>query len=77
LPLFGLSAKSYSGINTLKLSIVVPVYNEERHLEPVIETLMKSACPIEREWIFVDDSSRDQSLAILKKLARLQIPSSH
>jgi glycosyltransferase involved in cell wall biosynthesis len=53
----------------LKLSIVVPVYNEERHLEKVIETLMKSACPIEREWIFVDDSSRDGSLEILKRLS--------
>jgi glycosyltransferase involved in cell wall biosynthesis len=53
----------------MKLSIVVPVYNEERQLEPVIETLMKSPCPIEREWIFIDDSSRDGSLAILKKLS--------
>jgi glycosyltransferase involved in cell wall biosynthesis len=53
----------------MKLSIVVPVYNEERHLERVIETLMKSACPIEREWIFVDDSSRDGSLEILKRLS--------
>src|SRR4051812_3013641 len=51
----------------MKLSIVVPVYNEERHLAAVIETLMASACPVEREWIFVDDSSRDQSLSILKK----------
>jgi glycosyltransferase involved in cell wall biosynthesis len=51
----------------VKLSIVVPVYNEERHLEKVIEMLMSSACPVEREWIFVDDSSRDQSLTILKK----------
>jgi glycosyltransferase involved in cell wall biosynthesis len=54
----------------LKLSIVVPVYNEERHLEPVIEMLMKSACPIEREWIFVDDSSRDHSLEVLKRLSQ-------
>lgn len=52
-----------------KLSLVVPVYNEERRLAEVIETLMKSPCPIEREWIFVDDSSKDRSLDILKKLA--------
>lgn len=51
-----------------KLSIVVPVYNEEPHLARVIETLMASPCPIEREWIFVDDKSRDRSLAILKQL---------
>lgn len=52
-----------------KLSIVVPVYNESRHLERVIEKLMKSPCPIEREWIFVDDASTDGSLEVLKKLA--------
>ena len=52
----------------LKLTCVVPVYNEERHLESVIDFLMKSPCPIEREWIFVDDCSRDQSLAVLKTL---------
>lgn len=52
-----------------KLSVIVPVYNEERHLADVIQMLMASPCPIEREWIFVDDKSRDQSLAILKRLA--------
>lgn len=51
------------------LSIVVPVYNEEKHLAAVIKRLMESACPIEREWIFVEDCSSDQSLAILKALA--------
>ncbi len=30
---------------------------------------MSSPCPIEREWIFVDDASRDQSLSILKELS--------
>ncbi len=50
----------------LKLSIVVPVYNEERQLAKVIQLLMTSPCPIEREWIFVDDKSSDSSLSILK-----------
>lgn len=52
-----------------KLSIIVPVYNEERHLSKVIENLLASPCPIEREWIFVDDSSTDQSLSVLKSMA--------
>ena len=50
------------------LSLVVPVYNEERQLESVIRKLMAAPCPIDREWIFVDDCSKDQSLAILKRL---------
>ena len=52
-----------------KLSIIVPVYNEERLLPRVIKTLMASPCPCEREWIFIDDCSKDGSLAILKKLS--------
>lgn len=53
---------------TKKLSVIVPVYNEERQLEHVIHSLMQSPCPIEREWIFVDDRSSDQSLKILQSL---------
>jgi len=52
-----------------KLSVVVPVFNEARCLESVVAQLMASPCPIEREWIFVDDCSTDISLEILKKLA--------
>ena len=54
-----------------KLSIVVPVYNEGHHLKEVIEVLMASPCPIEREWIFVDDSSRDGGFEILTSLAQI------
>jgi glycosyltransferase involved in cell wall biosynthesis len=52
-----------------KISLIVPVYNEERHLAQVIHALMATACPIEREWIFIDDKSKDKSLEILKSLA--------
>lgn len=60
-----------------KVSYIVPVYNEEPHLRQVIEMLMRSPVPIdpvsgkevEREWIFVDDKSRDKSLAILEELS--------
>mgnify|MGYP000346384860 CR=1 FL=1 len=53
-----------------KLSLVIPVYNEERHLAEVIRRLMATPCPIEREWIFVDDKSRDGSLRVLRALQR-------
>jgi len=53
-----------------KLSVLVPIFNEERHLEPVMEALLTSPCPIDREWIVIDDGSSDQSLAILKRLAQ-------
>ncbi|MBU6376350.1 MAG: glycosyltransferase family 2 protein [Bdellovibrionales bacterium] len=50
------------------LSLIVPVYNEARQLEDVIRNLMSTSCPIEREWIFVDDRSTDGSTEILKRL---------
>ena len=51
-----------------KVSVIVPVYNEERHLGEFVDYIMKAPCPIEREWIFVDDFSSDKSLEILKNL---------
>lgn len=54
----------------MKLSLVVPVYNEERQLEDVIRFLMSCQSQIEREWIFVDDCSTDNSRTILKRLQR-------
>jgi glycosyltransferase involved in cell wall biosynthesis len=51
------------------LTVIVPVYNEARHLPEVLERLFTSPCPIEREWIFVDDASTDDSAGILDELA--------
>ncbi len=50
------------------LSIVVPVYNEARHLREVLDVLMNSPCPLEREWLLVDDFSNDGSRDILTEL---------
>jgi glycosyltransferase involved in cell wall biosynthesis len=50
-----------------KLSIIVPIYNEAPHLREVLEYLLATKCPLEREWIFVDDQSSDGSLEILKQ----------
>ena len=54
-----------------RLSIVVPVYNEERTLHTIIDRL-QAACGDIAEFIFVDDGSRDASLSILKARARPQ-----
>jgi glycosyltransferase involved in cell wall biosynthesis len=51
-----------------RLSILVPVYNEEKGLERRIESFMQTPCPIAREWIFIDDSSKDGTLEILERL---------
>lgn len=52
-----------------RLSVIVPVYNEAANLPRVVERLLAAPCPIEREWIFVDDCSTDGSPQILRELA--------
>jgi undecaprenyl-phosphate 4-deoxy-4-formamido-L-arabinose transferase len=54
------------------VSVVIPAYNEEGNLEPLMERLL----PVMRgmgkpfEIIFTDDGSRDRTLAILKGMLR-------
>ena len=54
-----------------RLSIVVPVYNEERTLNTIIDRLTQS-CGSFSEFIFVDDGSKDRSLQILNERKRPQ-----
>jgi glycosyltransferase involved in cell wall biosynthesis len=50
------------------LSVVMPVYNEERTLEEIIRRVQ--AVDIEKEIIAVDDCSRDGSKRVLEELAK-------
>jgi len=51
----------------MKLSIIIPVYNEEKHIEKVVEDVLKTPVKFEKEIIIVDDGSRDKTRQILKK----------
>ena len=50
----------------MKLSVLVPVYNEERTLEEVVRRVCDFQIP--KEIILVDDGSEDQSRKILTRL---------
>jgi glycosyltransferase involved in cell wall biosynthesis len=52
----------------MKLSVVMPVYNESATLKKVVEKVL--SVPLEIELICVDDGSRDGSVEILKELQR-------
>jgi glycosyltransferase involved in cell wall biosynthesis len=49
-----------------KLSIVVPVYNEESTVKQILRKLVEAKLPIEKEIIVVDDGSRDESGKLVK-----------
>ena len=54
--------------NNVQVAVVIPVYNEEQNMQVLLDRLM----PVMRglgksfEIIFIDDGSRDNSLALLK-----------
>jgi glycosyltransferase involved in cell wall biosynthesis len=52
----------------MKLSIVIPVYNEERTLEEIVKRVQ--AVPYDKELILVDDCSRDGTPQIMDALSK-------
>jgi glycosyltransferase involved in cell wall biosynthesis len=54
----------------MKLSIIIPVYNEEENLNLLMDSIYAAIEPLQREWevVFVDDGSVDKSLDVLKSL---------
>ncbi|MGO4694198.1 glycosyltransferase family 2 protein [Paenibacillus sp. 2TAB26] len=54
----------------ITVSIIIPVYNEEKYMEYCIESLLKQNYPKEKmEWIFIDGCSSDRTEKIIKKYA--------
>lgn len=52
----------------MKLSIVVPVYNEEESIEIFIKEVEEKtkSLPLEKIFYFVNDGSTDKTLKIIK-----------
>ena len=53
-----------NGVGQVKLSIVVPMYNEEENVSVLSERLFKTLETVQEPWevIFVNDGSIDLSL---------------
>jgi len=49
------------------VSVVMPVYNEEKYIKKCVDSLLLQDYPIEKmEWIFVDGCSKDRTVELLK-----------
>lgn len=57
----------------IELSVVIPIYNEEENIEPLLEELFPILRNTRRtfEVICVDDSSTDNSLSVLKEMKKI------
>lgn len=56
----------------MKISIVIPVYYNEKNLEPLYEDIKKKVIDVidyEYEIVMVNDGSKDESWNVMKKLA--------
>ena len=57
--------------NSLKLSVIVPIYNEERYIEACVASLLAQDFPQEEmELLLVDGASTDRTPELLEKLAQ-------
>ena len=62
-------------MNNRKLTIIIPVYNEEESLRPLYEEIMQNIPTLDGligsyELLFVDDGSKDGSVEVIKELAK-------
>lgn len=57
----------------MKLSVLIPVYNEEDHIRELLERV--AAVPVEKELVVVDDHSTDRTAEILRsvRLPNMQV----
>jgi polyisoprenyl-phosphate glycosyltransferase len=60
-------------IHTMKLSLIIPVYNEDKVLLETYKRIKSvfSNSSLNLEFIFINDGSKDESLATLKSLKEL------
>jgi len=56
----------------MELSIVVPVFNEEENIEPLVGEIRGALAPLKKSYevIAVDDGSGDRTFAVLRRLRR-------
>jgi glycosyltransferase involved in cell wall biosynthesis len=54
----------------MKLSVVIPVYNEQQTIREIVSRVRSAAPEIEKEIVIVDDCSKDGTRDVLAELAK-------
>ncbi len=54
------------------LSIVIPVYNEEKTIEEIVAKVLAVPIPLEKELVIVDDCSTDGTFSILTGIGQVR-----
>ena len=53
------------------ISLIIPVYNEEKYIRSCIESLINQTYPKHlMEWLFIDGKSSDQTVNIISEYAK-------
>lgn len=52
----------------MKISVIIPCYNEENTIETIIDAVNNSKCSIEKEIIIVDDFVKDNTITKLEAI---------
>ncbi|MFC1896678.1 glycosyltransferase family 2 protein [Thermodesulfobacteriota bacterium] len=55
----------------MKLSVVIPAYNEEATIEEIVDSVLSLPLQMERELILVDDASTDRTREKIEALSQL------
>ena len=50
-----------------KISFICPVFNKEKYLPKVLESIRNQVGDFKKEYIFINDGSTDNSLDLLKE----------
>ena len=59
----------------MKLSVVIPIYNEELNIRPLINKIKADITDFSYEVVFVDDGSTDRTVDEIKQIAPIRFMS--
>lgn len=54
--------------NSISVTVVIPIYNAEKHIEECVDSLINQTYKKNVEYLFINDGSTDQSMTILNTI---------